>query len=70
MDPCQLDCPLHVVLVLQVPGDDVVVRMVFIEIQPFKGVENYVTDSLLYQEDNKLVKQLLPDDVDSDNEHT
>jgi len=32
-------------------GDDVVVRTVFGEVQPFKGVKNYLTDSLLYQDD-------------------
>jgi len=42
--------------------------MVFTEILPFKGVENYFTDSLLYQENNKPVKQSFPDDVDSGNE--
>jgi len=36
-------------------GDDVMVRMVFAEMQLFKGVENYFTDSLLYQESNKPV---------------
>ena len=36
--------------------------------QPFKGLKNYFTDSLLYQENNKSVKQSLPNDVDSGNE--
>ena len=36
--------------------------------QPFKGVENYFTDSLLYWEVNKEVKEPLPDDIDSGNE--
>ena len=36
--------------------------------QPFKGVENYFTDSLLYKEDGKVINKLLPDDIDSDNE--
>ena len=49
-------------------GDDAIVRTVFTEIHPFKRVENYFTDSLLYQENNKSVKQSLPDDVDSGNE--
>jgi len=44
------------------------VQMVFTEIQSFKGVENYFTDSLLYQENNESVKQSLPDDIDSGNE--
>jgi len=44
-----------------------VVQMVFAEMQPFKGVENYFTDSLLYQENNELVKQPLPNDIDSGN---
>jgi len=44
------------------------VRTVFAEKQPFKGVENYFTDALLYQEANKVVKEPLPEDVDSGNE--
>jgi len=36
--------------------------------QPFKGVENYFTDSLLYKEDGKVINKLLPDDIDSGNE--
>ena len=35
--------------------------------QSFKGMENYFTDSLLYQENNETVKQPLPDDVDNGN---
>jgi len=42
--------------------------MVFAEKQPFKGVENYFTDALLYQEVNNVAKTLLPKDVDSGNE--
>jgi len=41
---------------------------VFTATQPFKGVENYFNDSLLYQETGKVVKQPLPDDIDNDNE--
>jgi len=44
------------------------VRMVFAEMQPFKGVENYFTDSLLYKENGRVVKKLLPDDIDNGNE--
>jgi len=36
--------------------------------QLFKGVENYFTNSLLYQENNELLKQSLPDDFNSGNE--
>jgi len=32
--------------------DNAMVQMVFAEKQPFKGVENYFTDALLYQESN------------------
>ena len=42
--------------------------MVFVEMQPFKRVENYFTDFLLYQENNEPVKEPLPDDGDSGNE--
>jgi len=37
-------------------------------VQPFKEVENYFTDSLLFQEDIDPLKQSLPDNVDSGNE--
>ena len=39
----------------------------FAEKQPFKGVENYFTDALLYQID-KTSKEPLPDNDDSGNE--
>jgi len=41
---------------------------VFAKRQPFKGVKNYFTDALLYQEISKAPKELLPDDDDSGNE--
>ena len=44
------------------------VRTVFTEKQLFKGVENYFSDALLYQEDNKVAKEPLPEDVDCGNE--
>ena len=47
-------------------GDVVVVRKVFTEVQLFKGVEIYFTDSLLHQEDIEPLKQSLPNDVDVD----
>jgi len=49
-------------------NDKAMVRMVFIETQTFKGVENYFTDSLFYKENGKVVKKSLPDDIDSGNE--
>jgi len=48
--------------------DDTTVQMVFPEKQPFKGVENYFTDALLYQEIGKTSKEPLPDNDDSGNE--
>ena len=44
------------------------VRTVFTEMQPFKRVENYFTDYLLYRENDKVVNKLWPDDIDSGNE--
>ena len=44
------------------------VQMVFAEKQPFKGVENYFTDALLYQEIRKISKEPLPDNDDSSSE--
>ena len=46
------------------------VRMVFVEIQPFEGVGNYFTDSLLYKENGKMAEKSLPGDIDSGNEVT
>ena len=48
--------------------DKAMVKMVFFEMQPFKEVENYFTDSLLYREVNKVAKEPLLDDIDSGNE--
>ena len=48
--------------------DNAIVWTVFAEKQPFKGVENYFTDALLYQEANKVAKEQLLKDDDSDNE--
>ena len=47
--------------------DDAMVRTVFAE-KRFKGVENYFTDALLYQEISKASKEPFPDDDDSGNE--
>ena len=44
------------------------VRTVFAEMQSFKGVENYFTDSLLYRDIGKVVEKLLTDDIDRGNE--
>ena len=48
--------------------DDATVRTVFTEKQPFKGVKNYFTDALLYQETGEASKESLPNDDDSGNE--
>ena len=48
--------------------DDTTVQMVSAEKQPFKGVENYFTDALLYQKIGKTSKDPLPDNDDSGNE--
>ena len=48
--------------------DDAIVQTVFAEKQPFKGVENYFTDALLYQEVDETSKETLPDNDDSGNE--
>ena len=66
MDPCHLDRFLH--HCFKYVGDDAVVWMVFAEMQMFKGVKSYFTDSMLYQENNEPVKEPLPDNVDSGNE--
>ena len=44
------------------------IRTMFAEAQSFKGVENYFTDSLLYQETSKITNEPLPYDIDSDND--
>jgi len=48
--------------------DNATIRMVFAEIEPCKGVENYFTDTLLYQEANKVAKERLLEDDDNGNE--
>ena len=40
----------------------------FAEIHSFKGVENYFTDSLLYQDFSDTVKEMSLKDLDSGNE--
>jgi len=42
--------------------------MVFAEKQPFKGIENYFTDALLYEETDKVAKAPLLESEDSSNE--
>jgi len=48
--------------------DGATVRTVFAEKQPFKGVDNYFTDALLYQEVSETSKESSPDNDDSGNE--
>jgi len=48
--------------------DDATIRMVFAKRQPLKGVKNYFTYALLYQEISKAPKEPLPDNEDSGNE--
>jgi len=68
MDPRNWIVPSTLHQYFKYVRDNAVVRTVFAKVQPFKGVENYFTDSLLYQEDIEPLKQSLPDDVDSGNE--
>ena len=48
--------------------DDATIRTIFAEKQPFKGVKNYFTDALIYQEVSETSKDSLPDNDDSGNE--
>ena len=48
--------------------NDAIVRTVFAEKQPFKGVKNYFIDALLYQEVGEMSKESLPDNDNSGNE--
>ena len=48
--------------------DEATVWTVFAEKQPFKGVENYFTDALLYQEVEKTAEESSPDNGDSGDE--
>ena len=45
-----------------------VVKTVFAEVYPFRGVENYFTDAILYQESHEVVKENAPVESDSGNE--
>jgi len=44
--------------------------MEFAEMHPFKGMETYFTDSLLYKENSKVVEKLLPNVIAGGNEAT
>jgi len=44
--------------------DNAILRTVCAEKQPFKGVESYFTDTLLYQEANEVAKVPLLEDDD------
>ena len=44
------------------------VRTLIAEKHPFKGVENYFTDSLLYQDSLETSENPQPEEPDSDNE--
>ena len=44
------------------------VRTLIVERHPFKGVENYFTDSLLYQDSMEINENLQPVEPDSGNE--
>ena len=68
MDPRQLDRSLHSAPVFKYVEDDAIVRTIFVGNQPFKGMENYFTDALLYQKIGETSKESLPDDDDSGNE--
>jgi len=48
--------------------DNATVQTVFANKQPFKGVEKYFTNALLYQETDKVAKEQLLEDDDRDNE--
>ena len=68
MDSRQLDRSLPLHQCFKYVEDDATVRTVFTEKQPFKGVENYFTDALLYQEIGETSKESLSNDDDSGNE--
>jgi len=44
------------------------VRTLIVERHPFKGVENYFTDSLLYQDSLEIDENPQSEELDSDNE--
>ena len=49
-------------------GEDEKVRTLIVERHPFKGVENYFTDSLLYQDPLEADENPHPEELDSGNE--
>ena len=49
-------------------ADEGVVRTLIAEEHPFKGIENYFTDSLLYQDPLETAKDPSPENPDSGNE--
>ena len=68
MDPANWIVPSTLHQCFKYIEDDATVRTVFAEKQPFKGVKNYFTDALLYQETSETSKEPLPDNDDSGNE--
>ena len=48
-------------------GEDEKVRTLIEERHPFKGIENYFTDSLLYQDSLEADENPHPEEPDSDN---
>ena len=66
MDSSQLPRPLHQVM-KYVDGDEKVQTLIA-ERHPFKGVENYFTDSLLYQDSLKADENPQPEEPDFGNE--
>ena len=49
-------------------SEDEKVRMLIAKRHPFKGVENYFTDSLLYQDSLEADENSYPEELDSGNE--
>ena len=68
MDSSQLRRPSTLHQVIKYIDGDGKVRMLIAERHLFKGVENYFTDSLLYQDSLKTYESPQPEELDSDNE--
>ena len=68
MDSSQLRRPLYSPSSHEVIDGDGKVRTLITERHPFKRIENYFTDSLLYQDSLKTDKNPQPEELDSDNE--
>ena len=68
LDSPQRHSPIHSSSSNEYVSEDGKVRMLIVERHPFKRVENYFTDCLLYRDSLEADENPHPEELDSDNE--